>query len=71
MHIATCLKSLIFFVFSFSYYKVAARCPDPVLSQLNPVRHVGAIPELLADKVAQFTDCDPRFYDSDDADMEK
>ena len=45
---------------------MAAKCPDPVLSQLNPVRHVGAIPELLADQVSQFTDCDPRFHDDDD-----
>ena len=44
---------------------MAAHCPDPVLSQLNPVRHVGAIPELLADRVTKFTDCEPRFYDTD------
>ena len=51
---------------------MAARCPDPVLSRLNPVRHVGAIPELLADKVTQFTDCDPRFYDDvDDTNMDR
>ena len=57
---------------SLSYYKMAARCPDPVLSRLNPVRHVGAIPELLADKVTQFTDCDPRFYDDvDDTNMDR
>ena len=50
---------------------MAAKCPDPVLSQLNPVRHVGAIPELLADQLSQFTDCDPRFYDTDDTSMDR
>ena len=51
-----------------SYYKMAAKCPDPVLSQLSPIRHVGAVPELLADRVSQFTDCDPRFHPTDDSD---
>jgi len=56
---------------SFSYYKMAAHCPDPVLSQLNPVRHIGTIPELLADRVAKFTNCELRFYDADGTSVDR
>ena len=46
---------------------MGAPCPDPVLSQLNPSRHVGAIPESLADKLTTFIQYYPGF-DSDNDD---
>ena len=41
-------------------------CPDPVMSQLNPSRHVGAMPELLTDKLNSFIRYYPKFDDDID-----
>ena len=42
-----------------SWNKPYSPCPDPVISQMKPDTHFGAIPELLTSEIDAFCDSNP------------